>query len=309
MYFSCQWICSALHRASGVVKDIVNPSTRKPLTFLCCRCHGAFLRPNRATEDFLAGISHHPVELAAHEVAASRRKSQSRRIHGAHRGNPLAECFQCYFKSRATTFPPTRSAHARCLFVLHKKGGTAAAVYTPTPVAMPWLWPADVAAVQVTSPTRERLKVCGAYRSSADRRRLAAAPPPSPSASRTTSFPGLESRGTGPADPPVHAAPASAAASEEAPAASDHVPPAGVSGSCETPSVLVVRGAVVLGAKSSPRGPMQIMKALMASYSSLNSAELEQLKALMATHMRFVRPDFISFSFRNGVNQRYELAP
>ena len=89
MYFFCQWICSALDRASGLVKDIVIPITGKPLSFLCYRCHDAFLRPNRATEDFLAGISHHLVELAAHEVAASLRKSQSRRIHGAHRGIPL----------------------------------------------------------------------------------------------------------------------------------------------------------------------------------------------------------------------------
>ena len=192
--------------------------------------------------------------------------------------------------------------------MLHKEGGTAAAVYTPTPVAMPWLWPEDVAAVQATSPPRQRLKVCGACRSSADRRRLAEAPPPSPSASPTKSCPGLNSRGPGPVDPPVHAAPAPAAASEGAPAASDYVPPAGGSGGCETPFVPVVRGAVVLGENSSPRGPMQMMEALMASYSSLNSAELERLEALMATHLRSVRPDCISLSFRNGVNRRYELA-
>jgi len=230
-------------------------------------------------------------------------------MHGAHRGIPLGECSQCYFESRDPTTPPTRPAHALCLSVLHKEGGTAAAVYTPTPVAMPWLRPADVAAVQATSPPRQRLKVCGACRSSADRRRLAAAPPPSPSASPTTSCPGLNSRGPGPVDPPVHAAPASGAASEGAPAAFAHVPLAGVSGGCETPSVPVVRGAVVLGANSSPRGPMQMMEALMASYSSLNSAELERLEALMATHTRSVRPDCISFSFSNGVNRRYELAP
>jgi len=112
MYFFCQWICSALDRASGLVKDIVIPITGKPLSFLCYRCHDAFLRPNRATEDFLAGISHHLVELAAHEVAASLRKSQSRRIHGAHRGIPLGECSQCYFESRAPTTPQTRPAHA-----------------------------------------------------------------------------------------------------------------------------------------------------------------------------------------------------
>jgi len=308
MYFFCQWICSALDRASGLVKDIVNPITGKPLSFLCYRCHGAFLRPNRATEDFLAGISHHLVELAAHEVAASLRKSQSRRIHGAHRGIPLGECSQCYFESPAPTTPQTRPAHALCLSVLHKEGGTAAAVYTPTPVAMPWLWPEDVAAVQATSPPRQRLKVCGACRSSADSRRLTAAPPPSPSSSPTTSCPGLNSRGPGPVDPPVHAAPALTAASEEAPAASDYVPPAGGSGGCETPFVPVVRGAVVLGVSSSPRGPMQMMEALMASYRSLNSEEMEQLEALMATHLRSVRPDCIFFSFRNGVNRRYELA-
>jgi len=53
---------------------------------------------------------------------------------------------------------------------------------------------------------------------------------------------------------------------------------------------------------------MQMMKALMESYSSLNAAEPERLEALMATHLRSVRPDCISFSFRNGVNRRYELA-
>jgi len=38
---------------------------------------------------------------------------------------------------------------------------------------------------------------------------------------------------------------------------------------------------------------MQIMQALMVSYSTLSSAELELLEALMATHLRAVRPDFI----------------
>jgi len=80
--------------------------------------------------------------------------------------------------------------------------------------------------VQTTSALRHRLKVFGACRSSMDRRRLAALPPPSPSASPTTNCSGLNSRGPDSVERPVDTTPASAASSEGAPAASHYVPPA-----------------------------------------------------------------------------------
>jgi len=45
----------------------------------------------------------------------------------------------------------------------------------------------------------------------------------------------------------------------------------------------------------------------MARYDTLSPSELQLFEALMETHLRAVRPLHISFSFRNGVNRRYEL--
>jgi len=53
---------------------------------------------------------------------------------------------------------------------------------------------------------------------------------------------------------------------------------------------------------------MQLMEALIARYDTLNTIELARFSELLATHLRAIRPEFISFSFRSGVKRRQKLA-
>jgi len=56
-----------------------------------------------------------------------------------------------------------------------------------------------------------------------------------------------------------------------------------------------------------PPSPTIALETLMARYDTLSPSELQLFEALMETHLQAVRPPHISFSFRNGVNRRYEL--
>ena len=61
--------CNASAELFASVKEITNPSTGKPVAFVCNGWSHAFRFPSSATDAYPASISHHPLELAAHSVA------------------------------------------------------------------------------------------------------------------------------------------------------------------------------------------------------------------------------------------------
>lgn len=85
-------------------------------------------------------------------------------------------------------------------------------------------------------------------------------------------------------------------------------PPGTVAGGYQTSLPSVSRGDNSFGPDPPCQGPMQLMEALSARYGTLNTIELARFPELLATHLRAIRPEFISFSFRSGVKRQHKLA-
>ena len=279
-------LCSASAELFASEKEIINPSTGKPLAFVCNRCTHAFLSPSSATEAYLASISHHPLELSAHSVAATLRKSKRRPPFGVHAsGVLLGLCSGCVAAVRRK--PTAVRVLENCKSLLHKEGAMGAATYVPSPAAMPWLWSGADAANEAAAKPNERRKVCAACRSKADRSRWASTPPlPAPSPDEGAVGLNLLSAVAAFVQDSSIAPPR-----DGAPAAADDEP-----------------GQAAALEPSSP-SPTVALETLLARYDTLSKSEVALSAALMAKHLRAVRPTHISISFGNGVNRRYEPVP
>ena len=180
--FACP--CSALDKVTASVKDILSPSTGTSLAFGCTGCTHGFLTPSSATENFLASISHHPRELAAHGDAATLRKSTRKPPFRVHPSGVLSgKCCGCSVSSIHES--TAARVVENCKSIPQKEGTEGLSNYVPSPAAMPWLWPTAEAAVEAAAKPNERRKVCAACRSNVDRRRRALGAPrsvPSPEA-------------------------------------------------------------------------------------------------------------------------------
>ena len=162
-----------------------------------------------------------------------------------------------------------------------------AAIYVPSPAAMPWLWSGADAANEAAAKPNERRKVCAACRSKADRSRWASTPPlPAPSPDEGAVGLNLLSAVAAFVQDSSIAPPR-----DGAPAAADDEP------------------GQAAALESSSASPTAALETLLARYDTLSKSEVALFEALMANHLRAVRPTHISISFRNGVNRRYEPVP
>ena len=262
------------------VKEIMNPFTGKPLAFVCNGRTHAFLSPSKATEAYLASISHHPLELAAHSVADTLRKSKRRPPFGVHAsGELLSLCSGCFAAARCKQ--TAIRVLENCKSLLHKEGTMGAGTYVPSPAAMPRLLSGADTANEAAAKPDEGRKVCAACRSTADRSRWASTPPlPAPS-------PDEKALGLN-----LLSAVAALVQDSSIASSSDWAP--------ETAADKPGKAAAL--ASSSP-SPTVALETLLARYNTLGKSEVTLFEAFMAKQLRALCPTLISISFRNGINR------
>jgi len=259
---------------------MINTVTGKPLAFECNGRTHAFLCPSSATEADLASISHHPLELAAHSVAATLHKSKRRPPFGVHaNGELLGLCSGCVAAARRKQ--TAIRVLENCKSLLHKEGTMGAGTYVPSPAAMRRLWSGADTANEAAAKPDEGRQVCAACRSTADRSRWASTPPlPAPSPDEKALGLNLLS-----AVAALVQDSSIAPSRDWAPAAAADEP-----------------GKAADLASSSP-SPTVALETLLARYDTLGKSEVTLFEGFMKKQLRAVRPTLISISFRDGINR------
>lgn len=337
---------SALDVLIDCVKDIVHPSTGKPLVFVCKPCVHAFLYPTGAVREYLSFLSSHPDELRAHETAATLRQSSNRRHISVHpTGVVLETCSICEYQGRAPSKKYRMAGHTPCLSARHKGGRPADARYTPTPSLFHLLWPPEVADVESDASPGKRRKICGGCRSSSQRqirlKRLRAADSAAVvdhgSPTTTAGGPavaGLDMPSVAASSQqelsilplPEHPPPLAEGPGAVPPTSSRHangegrstdaairggpamsVPPVAPRRDTSRVWLSTAGFAVLLDARDWPTE--HLLMDLLERYESFGDAERCHFETSMTKYLRETRPSEVSFAFKNGVNRRYALAP